>query len=213
MAAVVLILPLPSVIFICCLGHVWKCEIMGPEHWIIIPTSSFHLHGYCMSMISIMHAGLGYHDDLKTRISFIEVLTSILKQGAEFNSLADTALADGLNAMIELVVTETGDDGDVPIMMALINAVPPENLVRLNITYNVHGWEGGEERGGGGGEGREERSVKFTPQTLKLTRLAFVCPACHLSLHPPILCPNYLPIHLSLSLSSPSSSFLCSIAG
>ena len=84
-----------------------------------------------MDILCHLLEGLGYHDDLKTRISFIEVLTSILKQGAEFNSLADTALADGFNAMIELVVTEAENNEDVPVIMALINAVPPENLVRL----------------------------------------------------------------------------------
>ena len=58
------------------------------------------------------------------------MLTSILKQGAEFNSLADTALADRFNSMLELVARDTQDKGDFPIMMALTNAVPPENLVR-----------------------------------------------------------------------------------
>ena len=71
---------------------------------------------------------LGYHEDLQTRTSFIEVLTSILKQGAEFNSLADTALADRFNRMLELVTMQT-DEGDFPILMALINAVAPENVV------------------------------------------------------------------------------------
>lgn len=71
---------------------------------------------------------MGYHDDLKTRISFIEVLTSILKQGAEFNSLADTALADRFTTMLDLVAMDT-DTEDFPVMMALINAVPPEHLV------------------------------------------------------------------------------------
>jgi neurofibromin 1 len=78
----------------------------------------------------LFHSGLGYHDDLKTRISFIEVLTSILKQGAQFNSLADTALADRFNSMLEMVARDTDDKGDFPVMMALTNAVPPENLVR-----------------------------------------------------------------------------------
>ena len=81
-----------------------------------------------ISVTPSLFIGLGYHDDLKTKISFIEVLTSILKQGAEFNSLAETALADSMNAMIELVVTEVNED--VPIMMALINAISPDNLVR-----------------------------------------------------------------------------------
>ena len=65
---------------------------------------------------------------MKTRTSFIEVLTSILKQGAEFHSLADTALADRYNQILELVTTDTAE-GDFPIMMAIINSVPPEYLV------------------------------------------------------------------------------------
>lgn len=60
----------------------------------------------------------------------MEVLTSILKQGAEFNSLADTVLADRHNQMLELVTTET-TDGELPIMMALISSVPPEYVVRI----------------------------------------------------------------------------------
>lgn len=95
---------------------------------------SNRLEKYNVHNLSLLWLGLGYHDDLNTRISFIEVLTSILKQGAEFNSLADTALADSMNAMIELVVTEA--NGDVPVMMALVNAVSPENLVRGQHYWN-----------------------------------------------------------------------------
>ncbi len=58
------------------------------------------------------------------------MLTSILKQGAEFNSLADTALADRFNSMLDLVARDPQDKQDFPVMMALTNAVPPENLVR-----------------------------------------------------------------------------------
>lgn len=72
--------------------------------------------------------GLGYHEDLRTRTSFIEVLTTILKEGAQFSSLAETALADRLNQMLDLVTTET-PDGDLPLVMALIDSVPPENVV------------------------------------------------------------------------------------
>jgi neurofibromin 1 len=79
----------------------------------------------------LTHAiGLGYHEDLRTRTSFIEVLTSILKEGAQFSSLAETALADRLNQMLDLVTTETAD-GDLPVVMALIDSVPPENVDEL----------------------------------------------------------------------------------
>ena len=82
----------------------------------------------CASFIILLLSGLGYHEDLKTRTSFIEVLTSILQQGAQFSSLAETALADRLNLILELVTSET-PDGDIPLVMALIDSVPPEHVV------------------------------------------------------------------------------------
>ena len=58
------------------------------------------------------------------------MLTSILKEGAQFSSLAETALADRLSQMLDLVTAETAD-GDVPLVMALIDSVPPENIVSM----------------------------------------------------------------------------------
>jgi neurofibromin 1 len=76
----------------------------------------------------LTHAiSLGYHNDLRTRTSFIEVMTSILKQGAEFHSLADSALADRYNELLDLVTMET-EEGEHPIMIALINSVPFDSL-------------------------------------------------------------------------------------
>lgn len=77
---------------------------------------------------SLTLPGLGYDEDLQTRASFIEVLTSILKQGAEFHSLAETTLADRYSKMIDLLISQTSD-GDFPVAMALLESVPPENLV------------------------------------------------------------------------------------
>ena len=56
------------------------------------------------------------------------MLTSILEEGAQFSSLAETALADRLNHMLELVTAET-PDGDLPLVMALIDSVAPEHIV------------------------------------------------------------------------------------
>ena len=107
-------------------------------------------YGCSLCCIYYTLLGLGYHKELKTRTSFIEVLSSILKQvcnltiliyipplplslsllqGAEFNSLADTALADRYNQLLDLVTMET-DEGEHPIMIALINAIPFDNMVR-----------------------------------------------------------------------------------
>ena len=66
-----------------------------------------------------MHSiGLGYHKDLQTRAAFMEVLTKILQQGTEFNTLAETVLADRFEQLVQLV-TMIGDKGE---SSSLINA-------------------------------------------------------------------------------------------
>ena len=70
-----------------------------------------------------MCLGLGYHKDLQTRATFMEVLTKILQQGTEFDTLAETVLADRFERLVELV-TMMGDQGELPIAMALANVVP-----------------------------------------------------------------------------------------
>ena len=45
---------------------------------------------------------MGYHDDAKTRSAFMEVLTNILNQGAEFEGLAENAINDRYNKLVEV---------------------------------------------------------------------------------------------------------------
>ncbi|CAO2644434.1 Nf1 [Lemmus lemmus] len=81
-------------------------------------------------------AGLGYHKDLQTRATFMEVLTKILQQGTEFDTLAETVLADRFERLVELV-TMMGDQGELPIAMALANVVPCsqwDELARVLVT-------------------------------------------------------------------------------
>lgn len=82
--------------------------------------------------------GLGYHKDLQTRATFMEVLTKILQQGTEFDTLAETVLADRFERLVELV-TMMGDQGELPIAMALANVVPGSQWVcttcRLKIGF------------------------------------------------------------------------------
>ena len=52
--------------------------------------------------------GLGYHRDPQTRAAFMEVLTKILQQGTEFETLAETALAERYEKLVDLV-TMVGD--------------------------------------------------------------------------------------------------------
>ena len=72
--------------------------------------------------------GLGYHRDPQTRAAFMEVLTKILQQGTEFETLAETALADRFERLVELV-TMIGDKGELPIAMALANVVSTPHMV------------------------------------------------------------------------------------
>ena len=78
--------------------------------------------------ILISLSGLGYHKDAQTRAAFMEVLTKILQQGTEFETLAETALADRYDRLVELV-TMIGDKGELPIAMALANVVDNQHLV------------------------------------------------------------------------------------
>ena len=63
----------------------------------------------------------------------MEVLTKILQQGTEFDTLAETALADRFERLVELV-TMMGDQGELPIAMALANVVPSAYWVSTNWT-------------------------------------------------------------------------------
>lgn len=70
----------------------------------------------------------------------MEVLTKILQQGTEFDTLAETVLADRFERLVELV-TMMGDQGELPIAMALANVVPGSQWVRVR-SKMIH--EGGE---------------------------------------------------------------------
>ncbi|CAH2101890.1 unnamed protein product [Euphydryas editha] len=71
----------------------------------------------------LMHSiDLGYHRDLQTRAAFMEVLTKILQQGTEFDTLAETVLADRFEQLVQLV-TMISDKGELPIAMALASVV------------------------------------------------------------------------------------------
>ena len=72
---------------------------------------------------------MGYHKDPQTRAAFMEVLTKILQQGTEFETLAETALADRFERLVELV-TMIGDKGELPIAMALATVVPTQQMVK-----------------------------------------------------------------------------------
>ena len=79
---------------------------------------------------------LGYHRDPQTRPAFMEVLTQILQQGTQFDTLPETVLADRFERLVELV-TMIGDKRELPIAMALANVVSPQcmnELARVFVT-------------------------------------------------------------------------------
>ncbi|XP_037955193.1 neurofibromin isoform X2 [Teleopsis dalmanni] len=79
----------------------------------------------------LMHSiDLGYNPDLQTRAAFMEVLTQILQQGTEFNTLAETVLADRFEQLVQLL-TMISDKGEIPIAMALANVVSTSHMDEL----------------------------------------------------------------------------------
>ncbi len=73
---------------------------------------------------------LGYHRDAQTRAAFMEVLTKILQQGTEFDTLAETVLADRFERLVDLITIQ-GDKCEFPIAMALANVTSSEHLDEL----------------------------------------------------------------------------------
>ncbi|CAI2169037.1 10253_t:CDS:10, partial [Funneliformis geosporum] len=57
---------------------------------------------------------MGYHEDSKTRTAFMQVLTNILNQGAEFEGLDENAMKERYNRLVEVV---TNSDLDIALSL------------------------------------------------------------------------------------------------
>jgi hypothetical protein len=68
----------------------------------------------------------------------MEVLTKILQQGTEFDTLAETVLADRFEQLVQLA-TMISDKGELPIAMALANVVTTSQMVSTYINRNCFG--------------------------------------------------------------------------
>lgn len=86
----------------------------------------------CSTVLYILYIfeGLGYHRDPQTRAAFMEVLTKILQQGTEFETLAETALAERLEKLMGLVST-INDKGELPIVAALAHVISYQHMDEL----------------------------------------------------------------------------------
>lgn len=81
-----------------------------------------------MALSPYMPSDFSYSKDTQNRAAFMEVLTKILQQGAEFNMLADSVLADRYEQLVQLI-TMISDKGELPIAMALANVVTTSQMV------------------------------------------------------------------------------------
>lgn len=45
---------------------------------------------------------MGYHEDTRTRSAFMQVLTNILNQGAQFDTLAENIVTDRYEKLVEV---------------------------------------------------------------------------------------------------------------
>jgi neurofibromin 1 len=69
----------------------------------------------------------------------MEVLTKILQQGTEFDTLAETVLADRFEQLVQLA-TMISDKGELPIAVALANVVTTSQMVSACINRICFGY-------------------------------------------------------------------------
>ncbi|KAI9020828.1 hypothetical protein CLU79DRAFT_835831, partial [Phycomyces nitens] len=66
---------------------------------------------------------MGYHEDTRMRTAFMQVLTNILNQGTEFETLAETVMTDRYEKIIDMLV-----ESDLHIAMSLCNVCPATDI-------------------------------------------------------------------------------------
>ncbi|KAI8142067.1 hypothetical protein BJV82DRAFT_159057 [Fennellomyces sp. T-0311] len=65
---------------------------------------------------------MGYHEDTRTRTAFMQVLTNILNQGAEFETLAESVMTDRYEKLIDMLV-----EADMEVALALCDVCPSQD--------------------------------------------------------------------------------------
>ncbi|OAD05753.1 hypothetical protein MUCCIDRAFT_137611, partial [Mucor lusitanicus CBS 277.49] len=66
---------------------------------------------------------MGYHEDTRTRSAFMQVLTNILNQGTEFETLAETVMTDRYEKLIDMLVQD-----DLRIVLSLCEVCPSSDI-------------------------------------------------------------------------------------
>ncbi|OAD65239.1 hypothetical protein PHYBLDRAFT_85899, partial [Phycomyces blakesleeanus NRRL 1555(-)] len=62
---------------------------------------------------------MGYHEDVRTRTAFMQVLTNILNQGTEFETLAENVMTDRYEKLVDMIVVD-----DMDLAMSLCDVSP-----------------------------------------------------------------------------------------
>ncbi|KAI9261580.1 hypothetical protein BDA99DRAFT_547292 [Phascolomyces articulosus] len=66
---------------------------------------------------------MGYHEDTRTRTAFMQVLTNILNQGTEFETLAETVMTDRYEKLVDMLV-----EFDLNIALSLCDVAPSSDI-------------------------------------------------------------------------------------
>ena len=70
---------------------------------------------------------MGYHEDPKTRAAFMQVLTNILYQGTEFESLAENIKSSRYDKLVDLLF-----ENDMAIALSLCEVAPASDVDALS---------------------------------------------------------------------------------
>ncbi|RKP38437.1 hypothetical protein BJ085DRAFT_18762 [Dimargaris cristalligena] len=71
---------------------------------------------------------MGYHEDTRIRTSFMQVLTNILNQGTEFESLTDISLVEKQEKLLDIIL-----EPDMAVALALCDACPVADIDELSM--------------------------------------------------------------------------------
>lgn len=94
---------------------------------------------------------MGYHEDESVRLAFVEVLTKVLHQGTEFDTLAETVLSDRYTKLVQLVVEpnlalveamgETANSDTLDLLAAVLQRVFDAHSALLPFFFRAAEWE------------------------------------------------------------------------
>ncbi|KAL0078943.1 hypothetical protein F4703DRAFT_1778323 [Phycomyces blakesleeanus] len=111
-------------------------KIENTNEWVILKDNTI------LAMSNLLNANvetglkyslaMAYHEDIRTRTAFMQVLANILDEGAKFDSLADNLMTDRYEQMIDVLI-----DSDISVVMSLCSVCPPSDTASIMETILV----------------------------------------------------------------------------